>query len=134
MGESTLYWIIGAIIVVLLILIILSVVASRRRRAAEAEAAEAQLERRRVTPTAAGVGASHEDALEETHDADDRPHTVASTGDDDTAPAGAAAGTTRLSQLDDVAPVAAAAADADAESLPADGVAAGAGVTVDQQD
>ena len=49
MPQSTLYWIIAAIIVVLLILIILSVIASRRRREAEAEAAETRLERRGTT-------------------------------------------------------------------------------------
>ena len=62
MPQSTLYWIIAAIIVVLLILIIVSVIASRRRREAEAEAAETRLERRGVSADTAG-----EQAVSYTH-------------------------------------------------------------------
>ncbi|MGW4341772.1 hypothetical protein ACWEED_03425 [Micrococcus luteus] len=121
MPQSTLYWIIAAIIVVLLILIIVSVIASRRRREAEAEAAETRLERRGVTADTAGEQAA------------------------------APAAPTRLSRLDEVVaekdarPAAAvkpaggmaafdtAAADRETDESVA-GVAGGAGVTVDQHD
>ena len=124
MPESTLYWIIAAIIVVLLILIILSVIASRRRREAEAEAAETRLERRGTTADTADTAGEQ---------------------------AAAPAAPTRLSRLDEVAaekdarPAAAvkpaggpaasdtAAADRETDESVA-GVAGGAGVTVDQQD
>ena len=124
MPQSTLYWIIAAIIVVLLILIILSVIASRRRREAEAEAAETRLERRGTTADTADTAGEQ---------------------------AAAPAAPTRLSRLDEVAaeedarPVAAvkpagglaafdtAAADRETDESVA-GVAGGAGVTVDQQD
>ena len=124
MPESTLYWIIAAIIVVLLILIILSVIASRRRREAEAEAAETRLERRGTTADTADTAGEQ---------------------------AAAPAAPTRLSRLDEVAaekdarPAAAvkpaggpaasdtAAADRETDESVA-GVAGGAGVTVDQHD
>ena len=124
MPQSTLYWIIAAIIVVLLILIILSVIASRRRREAEAEAAETRLERRGTTADTADTAGEQ---------------------------AAAPAAPTRLSRLDEVAaeedarPVAAvkpagglaafdtAAADRETDESGA-GVAGGAGVTVDQHD
>ena len=124
MPQSTLYWIIAAIIVVLLILIILSVIASRRRREAEAEAAETRLERRGTTADTADTAGEQ---------------------------AAAPAAPTRLSRLDEVAaeqdarPAAAvkpagglaafdtAAADRETDESGA-GVAGGAGVTVDQQD
>ncbi|WP_148408463.1 hypothetical protein [Micrococcus luteus] len=127
MPESTLYWIIAAIIVVLLILIILSVIASRRRREAEAEAAETRLERRGTTADTADTAGEQ---------------------------AAAPAAPTRLSRLDEVAaeqdarPAAAvkpagglaafdtAAADRETDESVAGvaGVAGGAGVTVDQHD
>ncbi|MFL0421264.1 hypothetical protein [Micrococcus luteus] len=121
MPQSTLYWIIAAIIVVLLILIIVSVIASRRRREAEAEAAETRLERRGIAADTAGEQAA------------------------------APAAPTRLSRLDEVVaekdarPAAAvkpagglaafdtAAADRETDESVA-GVAGGAGVTVDQHD
>ncbi|MCT2067926.1 hypothetical protein AB0E52_06100 [Micrococcus luteus] len=124
MPESTLYWIIAAIIVVLLILIILSVIASRRRREAEAEAAETRLERRGTTADTADTAGEQ---------------------------AAAPAAPTRLSRLDEVVaekdarPAAAvkpaggmaafdtAAADRETDESVA-GVAGGAGVTVDQHD
>jgi len=123
MPESTLYWIIAAIIVVLLILIILSVIASRRRREAEAEAAETRLERRGTTADTADTAGEQ---------------------------AAAPAAPTRLSRLDEVAaekdarPAPAvrpagglaafdtAAADRETDESVA-GVAGGAGVSVDQQ-
>ena len=124
MPQSTLYWIIAAIIVVLLILIILSVIASRRRREAEAEAAETRLERRGTTADTADTAGEQ---------------------------AAAPAAPTRLSRLDEVVaekdarPAAAvkpaggmaafdtAAADRETDESVA-GVAGGAGVTVDQHD
>ncbi|MBY0174791.1 hypothetical protein H7J98_11755, partial [Micrococcus luteus] len=123
MPESTLYWIIAAIIVVLLILIILSVIASRRRREAEAEAAETRLERRGTTADTADTAGEQ---------------------------AAAPAAPTRLSRLDEVAaeqdarPAAVRPAGGPAASETAAagretdesvaGVAGGAGVTVDQHD
>lgn len=124
MPQSTLYWIIAAIIVVLLILIIVSVIASRRRREAEAEAAETRLERRGTTADTADTAGEQ---------------------------AAAPAAPTRLSRLDEVVaekdarPAAAvkpaggmaafdtAAADRETDESVA-GVAGGAGVTVDQHD
>ncbi|MEV5722313.1 hypothetical protein [Micrococcus luteus] len=124
MPQSTLYWIIAAIIVVLLILIILSVIASRRRREAEAEAAETRFERRGTTADTADTAGEQ---------------------------AAAPAAPTRLSRLDEVAaerdarPAAAvkpaggpAASETAAAGRETDesvaGVAGGAGVTVDQHD
>ncbi|MFB7284016.1 hypothetical protein ACIA0Z_06015 [Micrococcus luteus] len=121
MPQSTLYWIIAAIIVVLLILIIVSVIASRRRREAEAEAAETRLERRGVSADTAGEQAAAPAAPTRLSRLDE----VAAEKDARPAPAVRPAG--GLAAFDT------AAADRETDESGA-GVAGGAGVTVDQQD
>lgn len=121
MPQSTLYWIIAAIIVVLLILIIVSVIASRRRREAEAEAAETRLERRGVSADTAGEQAAAPAAPTRLSRLDE----VAAEKDVRPAPAVRPAG--GLAAFDT------AAADRETDESGA-GVAGGAGVTVDQHD